>query len=254
MPNVVAYHRPQSIDEALALLNRPQATQVLGGGSQLVPSLVGDPTEVVDLQSLGLRSICAEGGRLVVGAMVTFADLAACEQLPLGARELAKREAPSTIRTLATVGGLIASADSDSELLAALLLLDGAVTVAASSGERTLALGSLLTTRVAPGEIIMHITVDPTKTIVSERTVRTGMDRAIVAVVGALGADGAVTLAATGMSGTPVVFDDPAKLVPLSDFRGSSAYRSQLATVLTARVRATITNASQLVIGPKGLS
>jgi aerobic carbon-monoxide dehydrogenase medium subunit len=241
MPNVLSYHRPETLESAVALLQRDQPTMVLGGGSHLVPSLNGEPTDVVDLQALGLRGICEDGTLLALGAMATFADLAQCQQLPDGVRELARREAPSTLRTLATVGGLVASGDADSELLASFLVMNATVTVHSSAGRRTVALDAFLTTGVARGEIIVHVSVDPACIVVSERTVRTGMDRAIVAVVGSSSADGSQTLAATGMAEVPRVFDDSALLQPPSDFRGTASYRSQLAAVLAERVRVSLT-------------
>ncbi len=237
MANVLNYHRPESFDAALALLTRGQPTRILGGGSHLVPSLTGDPTDVVDLQSLGLRGICEDGHLLALGAMSTFADLGACVALPSGVRELARREAPSTLRTLATVGGLVASGDADSELLASFLVMNATVTTIALDGRRTTPLATLFAAGVSEGEIIVSINVDPSVTVLSARTVRTGMDRAIVAVVGARSGDGSITLAATGAAGTPVIFSDPAELKPPSDFRGTNQYRLQLAAVLSTRVR-----------------
>jgi CO/xanthine dehydrogenase FAD-binding subunit len=57
---ITAYHRPQTLDEALTLLSRPDA-RPLGGGTIL--SRPGpDPIQVVDLQSLGLNTINKKGG------------------------------------------------------------------------------------------------------------------------------------------------------------------------------------------------
>jgi CO/xanthine dehydrogenase FAD-binding subunit len=240
MANVLNYHRPESFDAALALLNRTQPTRVLGGGSHLVPSLTDEGTDVVDLQSLGLRGICEDGHLLAVGAMSTFADLAVSMALPAGVRELARREAPSTLRTLATIGGLVVSGDADSELLAALLVMNATVTAITIDGRRTKPLSELFAAGVAQGEIIVAVNVDPSATVLSARTVRTGMDRAIVAVVGARSSDGSIILAATGVASSPVVFSSPAELKPPSDFRGTSQYRLQLATVLSTRVRSAL--------------
>jgi CO/xanthine dehydrogenase FAD-binding subunit len=241
MANVLNYHRPESLDAALALLQRTQPTVILGGGSHLVPSLTEAPTDVVDLQALGLRGICEDGHLVALGAMATFADLAACAQLPAGVRELARREAPSTLRTLATVGGLVASGDADSELLASFLVMGATVTVISADGRRTIPLDTFLAAGIASGEIIVCVNVDPSVTVLSARTVRTGMDRAIVAVVGARFPDGTIVLAATGAANTPVVFSDPTSLTPRSDFRGTKPYRLQLAAVLSARVRSELT-------------
>lgn len=247
MANVLNYHRPESLDVALALLERPQRTLVLGGGSNLVPSLSGAPTDVVDLQSLGLRGICHDGPLLALGAMSTFADLASCLELPAGVRDLARREAPSTLRTLATVGGLVASRDPDSELLAALLVMKASVTTVTTAGRRSKPLAVVMAEGIANGEIILAVTVDPSATVVSARTVRTGMDRAIVAVVGARSSDGTITLAATGAASTPVIFSDASSLKPVGDFRGSAQYRLQLAAVLCTRVRSTLSTNDQLL-------
>lgn len=255
MPNVLAYHRPKSIEEALALLARPVPTNILAGGSHLVPSLSEAGSEVVDLQSLGLRGICEDNELLALGAMATFSDLAACAQLPSGLRELARREAPSTLRTLATVGGLVASRDADSELLAAFLVMDATVTSVSTSGRASKSLVEFLASGLRSDEIVVHISVDPSRNIVSARTVRTGMDRAIVAIVGGQRVDGSVTLAATGMAKTPVVFSDPASLTPPSDFRGTEHYRRRLATVLTSRVRSTFAqSATSAQAAPSTLS
>lgn len=241
MPNVATYHRPESLEAAIALLHRECPTVLLAGGSHLVPSLTGEPTDVVDLQALGLRGICEDGESLALGAMATFADLAACDQLPSGVRELASREAPSTLRTLATIGGLVVSGDADSELLASLLVMNATVTIFSSGGRHTVELDELLANGVAQGEIVVQVNVDPKCTVVSKRTVRTGMDRAIVAIVGSRAADGSLSMAATGMASSPKVFADPALLTPPSDFRGTATYRSQLATVLAGRVQAALT-------------
>jgi hypothetical protein len=72
------------------------------------------------------------------------------------------------------------------------------------------------------------------------RTGRTPMDRPIVMVVGHRDTNGHIHLAITGM-GTHVVALSPGEtglLEPSSDFRGSSRYRKELATVLTKRVLA----------------
>ena len=52
---IIAYHRPQTLDEALTLLSRPN-TFPLGGGTLLSHSKA-DSVEVIDLQALGLNSL-----------------------------------------------------------------------------------------------------------------------------------------------------------------------------------------------------
>ena len=52
---IAKYHRPQTLDEALALLSQPN-TFPLGGGT-LLSHPKTDSVEVVDLQALGLNSL-----------------------------------------------------------------------------------------------------------------------------------------------------------------------------------------------------
>ena len=109
MARISAYHRPSTLAEALDLLHRPALrTVVLAGGTSVVPAKVDQPTEVVDLQALGLSGICvADDGRVVVGATTSLQDIADAPALPVVLREAARREQPSTLRTLATVGGVV---------------------------------------------------------------------------------------------------------------------------------------------------
>ena len=119
--------------------------------------------------------------------------------------------------------------------------MSATVTVVSADGRQTIPLNTFLAAGVAGGEIIVCVNVDPSVTVFSARTVRTGMDRAIVAIVGARFTDGTMVLAATGSANTPVVFSDSATLTPPSDFRGTESYRLQLAAVLSARVRSELT-------------
>jgi CO/xanthine dehydrogenase FAD-binding subunit len=58
-----------------------------------------------------------------------------------------------------------------------------------------------------------------------------------VAVVGRRLVDGRVRMAMTGVAATPVIVDEASRLVPPSDFRGSSDYRRAVAVALANRVR-----------------
>lgn len=88
---ITAYHRPQTLDEALTLLSQPN-TVPLGGGTLLSHSKT-DSVEVVDLQALGLNSIKKSGNnpstlptvagqRLEIGATVNSPTIARRCELP----------------------------------------------------------------------------------------------------------------------------------------------------------------------------
>jgi len=111
------YHRPSSLDEAMGLVSQP-ATVPLGGGTSFTGSPEAGPVAVVDLQSVGLSGIDADGATIVVGAMTRLQDVVDSPLVPVTIRDLVRREAPNTIRNAATLGGTIVTADSESELLA----------------------------------------------------------------------------------------------------------------------------------------
>ena len=124
MASIREYHRPGNVDEALALLNRAEATSViLGGGTTVVPDHAADPVEVIDLQALPLGDIAPDGSdRTRIGAMTRLQQLVDDAAVPDLIRNAAHREAPRTIRNAATVGGTVAEAHWESGMVAALLV------------------------------------------------------------------------------------------------------------------------------------
>ena len=65
MPLVAAYHRPQELDETLALMAEPNRV-VLAGGTVLNADRAPSRLEAVDIQACGLDSIDADGDRLAL--------------------------------------------------------------------------------------------------------------------------------------------------------------------------------------------
>jgi CO/xanthine dehydrogenase FAD-binding subunit len=236
MATIAAYHRPVALDGALDLLARPRAV-VLAGGTRLVPA-ASEPVEVVDLQALGLDTVTvAAADALVLGATATLQQLVETPIVPADLREAARREVPSTLRNAATVGGIVAVGDHDSELLATLLVHEAVVTIAGSAGAVEVPLATVLADRrLLAGRIATAVTVDPRGTTVAARTARTAADRPIVAAVARRAPGGEVRLALSGVAATPVLVTDLDRLDPPADFRGSAEYRRSLARTLAARV------------------
>ena len=88
---------------------------------------------------------------LDVGATCTLTDLAAAlardypsDPASVLLREVIQREGPNTYRNAATLGGSIASRLPDSELLAALLVLEARLTFAGLSGTEEISLGRVI--------------------------------------------------------------------------------------------------------------
>ena len=233
MTRVVAYHRPASLDEAVELLAGPGRVPLAGG---TVVNTAGRAAEVVDLQALGLDAVDPDAGRL--GAMVRLQAIVDSDALPTLIRDLARRELPSTLRTIATVGGTVACGGRDSALLAA-LLVHGAVVELHGAGPVPLA--DVLADGVGD-RLVTAVRFEPDGAGAFEATGRTPADVPIVGAVGRL-VDGRVRVARTGVAPTPVEVDpaDPAAgLEPAGDFRGSSGYRLHLASVLATRAIGTL--------------
>ncbi|MGO9340948.1 MAG: FAD binding domain-containing protein [Acidimicrobiales bacterium] len=244
MGKVSAYLRPLSIDEALRFLDR-QGAVVIGGGTKVNADSSLAPTVVVDLQGLHL-DIIEESvpGSLLIGATATLQDLAEASEVPPTMREVARREVPSTIRTMATVGGCVVARDPESELLATLLVHDAVVSFITSHSERAIDLADLL---ADPGQlagaIVTSISIATDGITTVARTARTSADRAIVAVVARRTVTGDLRIALTGVATTPVLIGPVGesleealqRLEPPGDFRGSSEYRLHLAAVLSKR-------------------
>ena len=140
------------------------------------------------------------------------------------------------MRTIATIGGVVAGASGDSALLAALLAHDGEVEMAAGD-DRSLA-EFLAGEGVPAGAVITAVTINPAGDISEAHTGRTPADVPIVAAY-ARRAGGFTSCALTGVADGPVlvdVFNPTAGLEPDGDFRGSTEYRLELARILTERV------------------
>ncbi len=233
MPLVAAYHRPTTLEQALDLLAEPNRV-VLGGGTVLNADREHSDVEVVDVQALGLETISMDADRLHLGATATLATVCEHELVPGALREIARDEQPSTMRTLATIGGTVAVGDSESVLVAALLVHDAIVLLA---GAEPTPLADLLASGVPKGTVIKAVTIDPSGKTTTAGTRRTPRDVPIVCAVARTSTAGSV-LALTGVAHCPVLADpaDPtAGLSPEGDFRGSTNYRLGLARTLAAR-------------------
>jgi CO/xanthine dehydrogenase FAD-binding subunit len=243
MPRVVSYHRPSSLVDALTLLRRAGVdTRVLGGGTILnagFQDLDGSPIEVVDLQALDMEGIgeLTANRFLSIGSMTTLGAISRSSLIPNVLRELAKSEAPNTLRNMATVGGVVASAHWESAFLAGLLAHRATVTIAHADATRTLALAELLgAPLLLKASVVTEVTIECSKIAAWEAVRRTPADSPIVAVVGARFGD-TLEFAVSGGAIAPFVYE-AGELRPPEDFRGSSTYRSDMISTLIARVTA----------------
>ena len=158
-PVAFRYERPESVEEAAALLaEHGDEAKVLAGGQSLMPMLnmrLARPSVVVDINRLPLTEVARGNGSWRVGALVRQADRRLLE-IPLLA-ECLPHVGHFVTRNRGTVGGSIAHADAAAELPLALTLLGGSVVTSAG---RTVPAEEFFvthfTTALEPGELLVE--------------------------------------------------------------------------------------------------
>jgi aerobic carbon-monoxide dehydrogenase medium subunit len=273
-PASFEHHAPETIDEAVALLDRlGDDAKVIAGGQSLVPLMalrLARFDHLVDLNPVSdLRYVRAADGVLSVGAMTVQATLerspVVAEVAPLVARA-ARHIGHFQIRNRGTIGGSCAHADPAAELPAVAVALDAELALISSRGMRRVAAGdffeSTFMTALAPDEIVaaVHFPVWPGRTgfAIREFARRHGDFALAGALCGvAVDADGRVSRAAIGLlalGSTPrraaaaehalvgadeIDVDEVAALAladadPPSDVHADGAYRRRVGTKLVA--------------------
>lgn len=120
----LAYHRPQTIEEAIALLEQGVP---LAGGTALTP-VRGGIEAAIDLQDLPLDALFEREGIVHAGAGLKLQALVEAEALiPERLKAACRLEASWNLRNMATLGGSVMTLDGRSPLLTVLLALDPAV-------------------------------------------------------------------------------------------------------------------------------
>jgi CO/xanthine dehydrogenase FAD-binding subunit len=139
------YFRPKTLNEALKLIkdHSPRAYP-LGGGSYLSRH-AEEAYTVVDLQDLSLNTIERQGNILSIGATCTLDSLFRHAYVSAELREAIRQETNFNLRQVATVAGVIVTADGFSTLATALLALDAHLYW--MPGEEDISLGDWLALR-----------------------------------------------------------------------------------------------------------
>lgn len=171
IPGAFAYHRPSSVDEAVALLaDLGEDARPLGGGHSLIPLMklrFAAPAHLVDLGGIGdLKGIREEGGDIVIGAMVTQHELIAsgllAAKLPILA-ETSRVIADPQVRYVGTLGGNVANGDPGNDMPAVMIALDASYELTGKGGKRSVpARGyykGAYDTALQPGEILSAIRI-----------------------------------------------------------------------------------------------
>jgi CO/xanthine dehydrogenase FAD-binding subunit len=258
---ILEYHRPTTIEAALALLARPQPpTLPLAGGTALV-SRTPAPVAVVDLQALGLDTFQVQGNSLFLGATLTLQNLldrlseagARAEGLAAGLKKAIRHEATYNLRMAATVAGTLVAASGRSPFTTALLALDADLLL--QPGDETLGLGDLLPARNERlrQRLITRLTLPLNVRLAYEYVARSPADQPIVCAAVAIWPSGRTRAALGGYGAAPrLAFDgteaEGATLAARSAYSqcgdqwASAEYRQEIAGVLVERCLSDLIN------------
>lgn len=131
-PASFEYHRPDSVEEALALLQQyGDDAKLLSGGHSLIPSMklrLLEPKHLIDLGGIAsLKGIRIEADAITVGAATTHYEVEssadAKNALPLLC-EVAGLIADPQVRNRGTMGGSLANSDPAADWPATAIALD----------------------------------------------------------------------------------------------------------------------------------
>src|SRR5215468_2570957 len=171
IPAAFSYHRPKSVQEAVALLfELGENGRALAGGHSLIPMMklrLASPGNLVDLAGIGeLKGVRANGNDIVIGAMATQQELIASDlltdKIPL-LRETSLQIADPQVRYLGTIGGNVANGDPGNDLPAVMIALGASYVLRGPKGERSVKAESFysgpFTTALASDEILTEIRI-----------------------------------------------------------------------------------------------
>ena len=147
-PAAFAYHRPPSVDAALACLAELSDAKVLAGGQSLMPMMnfrYVTPAHIIDLNRIPeLAGIHEDDGDLVIGAMTRQRDVLdsplvrdRCPLLAESLRFVGHRQT----RNRGTIGGSLSHLDPSAEIPAVFAALDARLRVRRRGAERMVPIG-----------------------------------------------------------------------------------------------------------------
>jgi aerobic carbon-monoxide dehydrogenase medium subunit len=262
IPAAFAYQRVKSVEEAARALGQAGDAKVLAGGQSLIPLMrlrLAQPTTVVDINPLAsdLGYIRRDNGTLRVGALTRHYQIQQSDDvkrsLPLLA-EIANEVGDEQVRSMGTIGGVLAHADPAGDYGTLALMLDATITTNRRSIAARDFFKGLFTTALGSDELIVEVSfpvaTGPHKYLKFRRRLydwavvaagaqkmddgswRVGITNAAPTSVRASGVEQAL---ASGASPSDAAKQARQGLDPTADLRGSAEYKRHLAEVLTQR-------------------
>jgi carbon-monoxide dehydrogenase medium subunit len=255
------YHRPASVDEAVALFGKGSESKYLAGGHTLIPVMkqrLASPSDVIDLGKIkDLIGVEPTGAGIMIKAATTHYDVAssgAVQKAIPALAYLASLIGDPAVRYRGTIGGSLATNDPAADYPAAVLALAATIKTNKRSISADEFFKGLFSTALEDGEMITAVSF-PVQDKAGYSKFRHPASRfALTAVFVARTPAGDVRVAATGASQSGVMRVpaieaalkanwsaaalDGVKISAdglMSDLHGSSDYRANLIKVMAQR-------------------
>jgi xanthine dehydrogenase small subunit len=146
--SVEEYFLPQSIEEAIGLLDEPgQESLILAGGTLAMPLInegISTPQKVVGIKDAGLNYLKRGNDEFIIGATTTLTQMETQEEISI-LKDAARAVGGWAIRNMGTVGGNLFAPPPGGDFVVALLALDAKVVIAGSDDERTIPIDQFFT-------------------------------------------------------------------------------------------------------------
>ena len=179
-PAPFTYHRPETAQEAVELLAALEDAELLAGNQSLgivMANRLATPDHLVDLGGVDeLVGIDVTDDAVELGAMTTHRTIERSERLATTLPMLpaaAEQIAGPSVRNQGTIGGSIGEADPAGNYPAALLALEGTLTLRSVEGTRTVPVSdyfiAYMFTDLREGELVERVSV-PTAPFPTDRT------------------------------------------------------------------------------------
>jgi len=159
-----AYHRPSSVKDAVALLKSHSGGKFLAGGQSLLPVLkleLAEPSDLISLAHLKeLRDIRVDGGKVVIGALVTHDQVHRSPEVHKAIPALsllAGGIGDAQVRNRGTLGGSVAHADPAADYPAAVLGLGATIVTDRRSIAADAFFTGLFATALADDELVTSV-------------------------------------------------------------------------------------------------
>jgi CO/xanthine dehydrogenase FAD-binding subunit len=246
---IIEYHRPETLEAALALLDRAMPLSKPMGGGTVLNRPSNDPFAVVDLQRLGLDTAESKGTSIDLGACMTLQSVLDLPQIPTALKEAVDHEANYNLRQVATIAGSLVACNGRSPLATALLSMDASLEMIRYRQDLVLVgLGDLLPMReqLLHKALITRVVLPTNVALAYAQVARTPADLPVVCVAVCKWPSGRTRIALGGWGSAPILaMDGPEPeggriaaenaFSQAEDQWASAEYRQSVAGVLTSR-------------------